>query len=252
MTLIAILFIGCFLPLFPFSIVFNQVLHRLPSSSLKIAIIIAWPQLGLLLLARLNEAALASLLPWLITWAAITALLYGFRLLSQRDIANWVGFLATSAWSLLWIPALLQPDLPVYAYALSFSLPLSLLLGLTLILNAGFGAAYTHLYAGLASTMPRFSGILVFTLLAATATPIFPAFFAMLHSITLAPPVIAVLLVLTWLLWSWASARLLQGLIVGVADEEHPTDISWAITGLYAASLGVCVVLGLYWIGGVQ
>lgn len=245
--MIAVLLIGFFLPLFPMSMVFNRMLGRIGDTRLRAAVMVLWPQIGLLLFYMLG----GSHLNWVLPWAVLTALLYGFRLLSQREMKVWIGFLATSAWGLLWIPVVAVESLPLVWYALGFSVPLLMLLFLAQMLEERFGAAYTGLYGGLATAMPRFSGVLIFSVLAATATPLAPGFFIMLKSLMLATPLIAVILVVIWLVWSWASVLLLQGLIIGVAGEELPEDMSAGQTWLYVLALGLLVLFGIYLTGGL-
>ena len=212
------LLIGLFLPLFPLSMVFNHLLDRVSLSLVRIGLLLLWPQMGLALFFLLEGNGVSL---WVVSWAVLTALLYGFRLLTQRDVHGWVGFLATSTWSLLWLLLATETHTTLAIHALGFSIPLILVALLAIALQNRFGAAYTHLYGDLATTMPRLAGLLVFSTLAATATPIFPAFFSMLKivSLLIINPLIAVIALLTWLSWSWAGIRLLQGLLVGPA---HP------------------------------
>ena len=97
--------------------------------------------------------------------------------------------------------------------------------------------------------LPRMSGVLVCVVLAVVATPLFPGFFAMLATVVAtAPtaPLAALVMVGVWLLWSWAGARLLQGLIVGPANAAGAPDLSLASTWAYAAVLVALFVGGLY------
>lgn len=240
MSVLGILLVGIFLPLFPLSIVFNYLLGRVPGPLPKGALLLLWPLAGLLMAAQLGVNAPG----WVMVWAALTALLYGFRLIAQRDAYGWAGFLATSAWSLLWI-LLQQPDqeraVSLIGYALGFGVPLVLVVLLSAELEKRFGAAYTHLYGGLASTMPRFAVLLAFSTLAAIATPVFPAFFVMLKVLTLGSPVVAVIALLAWLLWSWAGIRLLQGLLIG----SEPKLGSVSDLGRAVSFSGILILLAL-------
>lgn len=237
-----LILVGLFLPLFPFSIVFNAVLERIAPPLLRSVVLLAWPQIGLWLLASQSS----ELPPWLVAWGLATALLYAFRLLAMREMGRWTGFLATSAWALLWLPAYAGvPMTQLWVFAAGFSLPLVLLTLLAGMLQQQFGAAYTGLYGGLAQRMPRFAGILVVSTLAATATPLFPTFFSMLQALIVSQPVPAVGITATWLIWSWAGARLLQGLIVGPAEPSPEHDLSIATTWAYALGLSALIVAGL-------
>ena len=237
---------GLFLPLFPLSMVFTVLFARLRNATLRGALLLVWPQIGLTLVAA-GDADIPS---WIIAWALVTSLLYGFRALALREVGRWTSFLATSAWALLWIPALAgTEDLLVRRYALGFSAPLVLLALLAAGLEWRFGAAYTGLYGGLAQKLPRFSGVLVLVVLAAVATPLFPAFFGMLATIIVATPAAALTLVVVWLLWSWAGARLLQGLVVGPAGEGDVPDLGPLASWAYAAVLVALVVGGVHLAG---
>lgn len=247
MSDIGIILAGLFLPLFPLSMAFNALLERIDHPLLRSALLLAWPQIGLWVLS--TQAV--EMPDWLVTWALLTALLYAFRLLAMREMGRWTGFLATSAWAVLWLP--LHAGVPVaelWAYAAGFSIPLAFLALLADMLTRRFGAAYTGLYGGLARRMPRFSGVLVINILAATATPLFPTFFAMLRALIASQPIPAVVLTAVWLVWSWAAARLVQGLIVGPADPSPELDLSMTTTWGYSIGLVGLIVAGLIVTGG--
>ena len=120
-------------------------------------------------------------------------------------------------------------------------------------LERRFGAAYLGLYNGLAHSIPRFSGILVLVVLAIIATPLFPTFFAMLSLIIKTmpgAPLLATGVGIVWLLWSWAGARLLQGLIVG-PQHNAVADLSLANMWLYIVVLAGLVIAGVYCLGAL-
>lgn len=250
MSLPILLLTGLFLPLFPLSMVFNRLFARTGSAGLRGVLLLVWPQAGLVLLT----VADVQIPQWLMVWGLSTSVLYGFRVLALREVGLWTGFLATSSWALLWVaagngaaPSTLQ------AYAIAFSAPLVLLASLVAGLERRYGAAYSGLYGGLASSVPRLAAVLVLVVLAATATPVFPAFFAMLATVfatTAAAPALAVVLVLVWLLWSWAAARLLQGLVAGPVAVEPVPDLSLPSLSVYASMLGVLAAGGFYLAGG--
>ena len=248
MEAIKLILIGIFLPLFPMSIIFNMVFERLAHPALRSVILLAWPLTGIYLL----QAGEEPLPEWIMIWALGTAILYAFRLLAIRQMGLWISFLATSAWSLQWIVihADVTNDLP-YLLALGFSIPLVLLVLLNKHIELRFGAAYTDLYGGLALTTPRLAGVLVLGVLAATATPVFPAFFLLLATIVNTTAGIALSLLLTWLLWTWASARLLQGLVVGPIVGEKIQDIGAGLSWFYAGLLVLLAVAGIYLTGGL-
>lgn len=239
------------LPLFPLSMIFNAVFNRVRSAPLRVGLLLAWPQLGLVLLPTVNAPVSRGLL----YLGLFTSVLYAFRALSLREVGQWIGYLATSTWALLWIELFNHASLPmIRLYAAAFSLPLVLLTLLSAHLEKRFGAAYTGIYGGLAQTVPRMSGVLVCVVLAAVAAPLSPAFFAVLATVvgtTATAPSAAVAVAGVWLLWSWAGLRLLQGLVVGPARGEAAPDMSLASTWGYTAMLAALVVSGFYLSGGL-
>jgi NADH:ubiquinone oxidoreductase subunit 4 (subunit M) len=240
---------GLFLPLFPMSMVFNVLLRHTQPVVLRVLVIILWPQLGLILLSNLGGHTSA----WILPLAIATSGLYALRALALRDMRQWSGFLATSAWALLWISY--QTGTPItnlHLYALGYSAPLALLTLLIYHLEQRFGGAYTGLHGGLAQSLPRLSVLFVLIILAIIATPIFPGFFIMLSSIVNAfasTPAIGVVLILVWLLWSWAGARLLQGVIAGPTTDAEIIDLNRMITWCYGLGLLLLIVAGIYGIG---
>ena len=246
LELLIILLAGIFLPLFPLSMVFNAILDKIAQSWLRLLLFLAWPLVGLFIVLDRN-----LVIPdWLLPLALTTSALYALRLLTLREVNQWSGFLATSLWSLLWLPMMQEtPSALLYGYAISMSVPLVLLVLLSTGLEQRFGAAYLGLYGGLARTIPRFTGVLVTVVAAAIATPLFPTFFIMLDMVVKtvpATPLAATVLLLIWLFWSWAGARLIQGLIVGRASIVKVADMEITIIGLYSVVLLMLVVGGIY------
>ena len=241
-----ILLASIFLPLFPISMVFNAILDRIKHSWLRSLLFIAWPLCGLFIVLN-SELILPD---WLLPLALFTSALYALRMLTLREVNQWNGFLATSLWSLLWLPMLQDTQAQLlYSYAISMSVPLVLLVLLSASLEQRYGAAYTGLYGGLARTIPRFAGVLVIVVVAAIATPLFPTFFIMLNMVVKtisASPYAAMVLLLIWLLWSWAGARLIQGLIVGRASNGKIADLESTAIGFYSTVLLALIVAGIY------
>lgn len=247
MTNLMLIVAAVFLPLFPMSMVFNALMAKITSPYIRIAFLIVWPQIGLWILATSH----IDIPSWVIIWAAATAIFYAFRLTVIRDVGLWTTFLATSAWALLWLFTSGDIAGQMTHIALVMSLPLVILCLLSSVLISRYGAAYAGLFGGLAQTMPRFAGILVFTVLAATATPVFPGFFVLIKATTLVSPLIMVLIGLTWLLWSWSAARLIQGMIVGTQPEHKQPDISLQASWLYTAALVALTIGGVIFTGGL-
>lgn len=250
MTNLVYIAAGVFLPLFPLSMLFNLVYTHVRNPFLRSVLLLAWPQLGLAMIITVGHAVPH----WFGIWALLTSLLYALRAVALREVGLWTSFVGTSAWALLWI--LLDNGagtLQMKLYALGISIPLGLMALLSAGLERRFGAAYLGLYGGLAQSIPRFAGVLVVVVLAIVATPLFPTFFAMLsmiiHSLPIAP-FVAVGLAVVWLLWSWAGAKLLQGLIVGPA-RVAAADLSQVSTWLYVAALTGLVIAGMYELGAM-
>lgn len=251
MTNYIYLLAGLFLPLFPFSMVFNAVYSNVRNPALRGILLLAWPQLGLIIISFFG----LTTPDWIFVWAILTSLLYAFRALALRELGLWTSFIATSSWALIWILSGSHIDASLLALlSLGISVPLVLMAFLGAGLERRFGAAYFGLYGGLAQSIPRFTGVLVMVVLATVATPVFPTFFVMLSIIirtSLSAPLIAVGVGLVWLLWSWAGARLLQGLIVGpqntsVVDFNQPTLF------LYIVVLTALFFSGMYSMGAMS
>ena len=252
MSLGLIIIAGIFLPLFPLSMVFNTLFDRARNTKLRILILLVWPQIGLLI----AHSAGVDIPTWVLVWAGLTALLYGFRALVLREVSMWVSFIATSSWAVLW--AVMDGNATsgeMIYFALGFSIPLAILVLLASELEKRFGAAYTGLYNGIAETLPRLSGVLSMVVLAIIATPLFPAFSGMLAGIVNAASAsffAASLLSLVWLIWGWAGARLLQGLLIGEPKESVVAeDLGCGRAWGYGLLLTGLVIVGINMIGGL-
>jgi hypothetical protein len=234
-----------FLPLFPFSLLFNQVMPRIPRAGLRALLLLAWPQIGIALLAVAQDPVPS----WIMAWAVATAALYGFRAIVVRDLGLWVRFMATSIWALLWLPATLAPGsalLPLHA--LGTSLPLVMLALVCVGLEQRFGAAFAGVSRGLVQTYPRLALTLVISVLAAVATPPAPAFFTLLSGISISAPTapgIALAAASAWLFWAWSAARLIQGFTVGPAEARPEPDISRTTTWLFIAVIAALAAQGM-------
>jgi hypothetical protein len=236
-----------FLPLFPLSIVLNAVLSRLREPFARFALLLLWPQLGVTLL----QFAPSAVPPAFVPWALLTAGFYALRLLTVRDMGLWAGFLATSALALTWAEASSgAPVVELRLFAFWFSLPAALVALLARPLVRRFGAAYAGLQGGLMVTLPRLSGMLAVTVLAAVATPPFPGFFALLHLLRTLDGGSALAVLAIWLGWGWAAARLMQGFVFGGERCTYTSDVGGVPTLAYGGVLGALAVGGLYLTGG--
>ncbi len=240
MTLLLI--VALFLPLFPLSVVLNGAMGLLREPVLRCLLLLAWPQLGVMLL----QLAAQAVPPYVVPWALATAGFYALRLLTVRDMGQWAGFLATSALALTWALAAGGADrAELHAFAFWFSLPPALVALLARPLARRFGAAYAGLQGGLIAGLPRLSGMLALTVLAAVATPPFPGFFALLNLLQMLDWTGALAVLAIWLVWGWAATRLLQGFLFGAERAVAFVDIGRASALVYAGVLGGFAIAGL-------
>lgn len=242
---------GIFLPLFPFSMLFNMLYARIPNPVLKGLCLLVWPQIGLFIVFGSGVKVTTGLA----AWAVFTSLLYAFRAVALRELHIWTGFIGTSSWALIWI--LIANDVDSFQLrmkSVAICVPLVLLTFLGAGLERRFGAAYVGLYGGLAQSIPRFAGMLVLVVLAIVATPLFPSFFIMISMIikTLAvSPVMAIGIGIVWLLWSWAGTKMLSGLIAG--RQINPlVDLGQGNMWFFIAVLFVLVFTGVFWLGSMS
>jgi formate hydrogenlyase subunit 3/multisubunit Na+/H+ antiporter MnhD subunit len=121
---------------------------------------------------------------------------------------------------------------------------------LTHPLTLRFGAVYTGLQGGLIGRLPRLSGVLAVTVLAAVATPPFPGFFALLRLLHALDWTGVLTVLAIWLIWGWAATKLLQGFIFGTDRTSSIADIGRALTLAFSGVLGIFVAAGLYLTGG--
>jgi NADH:ubiquinone oxidoreductase subunit 4 (subunit M) len=184
-------------------------------------------------------------------WALATAGFYAWRLLSVRDLGLWAIFLATSGLALTWGLAVAGAEpVQLHAFVLVFSLPAALLMGLASALEARFGAAYAGLPGGLAQVAPRLAGALVFILLAAVATPLFPGFFAVIGLLAGIDDAARIAVLVIVLVWSWAASRALQGFVFGPPPAARVADLSPANSGALVLVLALFVLVGGWFFGG--
>ncbi len=248
MSGLLIILAAFFLPLFPASLVFNRVAAGITNPVARQALFIVWPQIGVALILWGDLAPEGWILA---TLATFTAIFYAFRMLTVREVGRWATMLASSAWPLVWIYAMQGPtgaDLVGFTLAMTIA-PLLMLLVRDALAHR-LEAAYTGLHGGLARDLPRLSGVIVVATLAAMALPLFPGFFALLAVLGGASLWVAIGILLTWLLWSWGGARLLQGTIFGPRSGPIAEDLPVSTTWVIAGTIVVIVAAGLLWTGG--
>jgi hypothetical protein len=246
MEMLGLLLAAIFLPLFPLGMVFNLVFQRTRNAWQRSVLLVTWPFAGLYML----KVTAVQVPVEFAFWALISAMLYGFRALVIREVGVWTGFLATSAWALMWVSLAvgLDPEELVF-HVSAFSLPLVLLVLITAEVESRYESAYAGIISGIAEAQPRLAGVLVIIMLAVIGSPLFPAFFALLDSlmhVVRVLPVAALGVVVVWMLWSWSGIRLLQQLLVGPALAVRGSDMSRSMTVGYGLSLSVLLVAGIY------
>jgi hypothetical protein len=220
---------------------------RLRDPVARSALLLLWPQLGVWML----QAAGQPVPQYVVPWALLTSGFYALRLLTVRDMGQWAGFLATSALALTWVLAADTTDrAALHLFAFWFSLPAALVALLARPLTRRFGAAYAGLQGGLMDSLPRLSGMLAVTVLAAIATPPAPGFFVLLHLLGALNGGAAVGVLAIWLVWGWAATKLLQGFIFGAGGHVSHADIGRVTMLAFAGTLGVFVLAGLALTGG--
>ncbi len=99
---------GLFLPLFPLSMGFNVLFSRVRNATLRVVLLLVWPQLGLSLVHAVNR----PIPHWCVFLALFTSALYAFRAIGLREVGQWIGYLATSAWALCGLRSLLTRTFP--------------------------------------------------------------------------------------------------------------------------------------------
>lgn len=247
MSILLLILAAFFLPLFPASVVFNRLAAATGNLPVRLVLFVLWPQVGIFLLlwGDLEPGSVVAV------WATLSAVLYAFRMLTVREVGRWSAMLASSTWPLVWLFAAQGPsaaDLVTFTLALTAAPALMLLVREALA--SRLEAAFTGLHGGLARDLPRLSGVIVVATLAAMALPVFPGFFALLALLSGTTLGMAMGILLTWLLWSWAGARLLQGTVFGPRSGPVAADLPALATWTIALLIVVASVAGLVWTGG--
>lgn len=247
MSIVLLLLAGFFLPLFPLSMVFTALLTRFRNPVIRVLLILVWPQIGVLLVSAAGVPLHDGFFLW---WGLLTALFYAWRLLTVRELGQWAAMLATSAWALTWVmTASRQHLIDLHAFVLWLAIAPALLMLITALLEERLGAAYAGLVTGMTRDLPRLAGLLTVVLLAAMALPISPGFFSMIHLLLGSSIASAIVVLLTWLLWSWAGTRLLRDTVFGPRSGKVIADIGSGQAWIFVVVIAVTVLLNLIWTG---
>lgn len=234
------------LPLFPLSMPVNAALQALPAA-LRAVALLALPAGGALLLAAVPVPG-GAMAQGVGALAALTALLYAWRLLAVREVFIWARLQATSAWPLVWMAWLSGMDARrLVAVAVALTLPAAALTAVAFALRRRLGAAYLGLQGRIGPAYPRLTGVWVGALLATLAVPPFPGFFALLGVLHRVGPALAAVALGVWLLWGWAAAALWQHALFGAAQPRAAgtSDLSrgavavWVLFALAGVAAGL-------------
>lgn len=245
--MLGFLAVAVFLPLFPLSLVFNALLARVRPPGWRAALIFAWPLAGVVAVSLLDPVVPG----WVAAWALATAALYALRLVTVRELGTWAGFFATSAAALAWLAVGQVSVRHLAGFVSSFALSAAALAFMALPVARRLGAAYAGLPAGL-SAAPRLGLALIILLLVAVGTPPAPAFFGLLRLLQLQPLPVQVAVLAIWLLWAWASVRLIAGFLGGERGRASMEDLGPAGVFGVAALLFAITMAGFIIPGGVS
>lgn len=231
--------------LFPLSMFGGAMFDALRSPLLRALGLLLLPAAGVLLLERVAAPPQGS--AGLQALALGTALLYAWRLLGVRELFVWARLQAVSASALVWLAWLHGAGgAALLASAGALLLPavaLSLLAG---AMQRRVGAAYVGLRGNLSAAWPRLGAALTVCVLALLALPPFPGFLALAGLLRELGPGAAAVVLLTWLVWSWAGAQLWQA--AGFGESGPPPRVPdlgrGALSGLWLAA-AVFVAAGI-------
>jgi NADH:ubiquinone oxidoreductase subunit 5 (subunit L)/multisubunit Na+/H+ antiporter MnhA subunit len=252
MEWIILILAAILLPVFPLSWIFNRLIDSAPGPWGRGLAILVLPQLGILLLYHTGPLMPLPLLAqriWLMV-VLFTAVFYAFRAVSAREISIWSRLTASSGLTLSWL--LVVSGTPLHAvqlFALAWSLPAALLMLWAGMLSQRMGGAYLGLRGGLATELPRLSGLITVTALALVATPVFPSFFALLQVFQLLDLSWLWPLLLLLMIWGWSIGKFLQDLLFGIYRGEPLVDVGGGMTSVGAGVLVLFALFGLIWSG---
>lgn len=241
-----------FLPLFPFSALFNIALRTVRLVWLRAVLLLVWPQIGVWLIVDAGVHLPQNWMVVALVWATGSSLFYAWRMLSTRDLDIWIGFYASSAWALAWVGVVGGADTMGMHVAMACMSVTALALALASnCLHNRWGDAYVGLRPGLARAMPRLGLATTLSVLAALGAPVFPVFFAMVYLLGLGNAGTVIVVLIVWLLWGWAGAQVWQGFLFGTSRAEHALELhardvplSWAVlAALFAAAAIVAACL---------
>ena len=245
--LIGLFIAGLFLPLFPFNVLYMEVLTRVPRN-LTVAASILMPAIGLILAASLLPTIDQGALSVIGTLAAIGAVWGSIKAMTQVRVSLLLANAGLVLYSVVWWhiaqAGSLTPQSIVYILAVTL-----VLAGLTYgwsCLRARYGDLDLNHIGGLFRTMPRFAFCMGLLIMATAGLPPFGLFFsylAMLFSPSTTMSAGLVAIIAAWFAASWFMFSMMKRLLFGPhrSDLQYEDLIPREIA--YFAVIIVCLIL---------
>jgi hypothetical protein len=235
LTTLAVLFL---LPIFPFSMVTNFILSKFKGLMLLFVLTCMFLA-GALLLSTYENQMLVEIVSVV---ALFSTMFYALRLLSVSHAYNYLIFYYSTISGFAWLWKSVDGNMLVFFIA--FSLPIIGFGVLIAFLDKQFKTTYFKAFKGLGDVVPRFSVLLVISVVALIFTPYFPGFRIFIQEVVKFDIYYLFAIVLSWLLISWSGITLIEKLIYGVPQRKlHYRDLSLLQTTflicLYLVSISV-------------
>ncbi len=149
--------------------------------------------------------------------ALITSVVYTLRLIALSELSDWLLYYYVAVMSLAW----LNTEKMLF-FVIAFAFPLIAINFLLLHLKSLFGTTHVRAIRGLAEVMPTFSLLTFVSLISALAIAPAYSFFVLYRVFESLNPLLAVLLLFEWVVWSWAGFKLFSGVLFGTPREDLP------------------------------
>jgi len=203
-------------PVLPFSLLTNYVYHsceRCRDLFVPFLVLVA------VFLISLGSPEAGGFLKFL---ALLTSIVYTLRLVTLNELFEWLLYYYIAVMSLAW----LNTEKMLF-FIMAFSFPLIAINFLLLHLKSLFGTTHVRAIRGIAEVMPTFAFLTFISLISALAIAPAYSFFILYEVFETLNPLVAVLLLFEWVLWSWAGFKLFSGVLFGTPREDLPyEDIS--------------------------
>ncbi len=232
------------LPIFPFSMGTNFLLSKLRGNFFLIALMAIF-MLGTFLLELLSSKDLIFYIPIL---GLFSAILYAIRILSASTAYVYSIYYYTILSGFAWLWKSIGGDMTQFLVVMI--LPVLVLGILVIFLDNNHGNVHYKMLRGLGKEMPRFSIMLIITILLLIMTPYFSGFNLFLFNVSDFSIFYLVGMIIVWILLTWSGIRFIEKFIYGVAIRKlRYKDISILGTFLLGSLLLVSVVAGFIFVG---